>query len=116
MRDGQQPESSYPFDPGRQNEPPTYGIAQDPTVGEQFNLRRTMRISSVLYYNAEVLADNGHNGADERLTISIDSESWFATLGWSSFAHPRSTVLSYLHALMERAACCQLAAHPAVLD
>ena len=75
MRDGQQPESSYPFDPGRQNEPPTYGIAQDPTVGEQFNLRRTMRISSVLNYNAEVLADNGHNGADERLTVSIDSDN-----------------------------------------
>jgi hypothetical protein len=44
-------------------------------VGEQFNLRRTMRISSVLNYNAEVLADNGHNGADERLTVSIDSDN-----------------------------------------
>ena len=88
MRDGQQPDSAFPFDTGQPHLLQRYIVANDPTVGKDFATPRTMRVCNILSYMPQVVVDHNHLDADEAKIASSAGESVIQPVCAATRTHP----------------------------
>ena len=88
MRDGQQPDSAFPFDTGQPDLLQRYTVANDPTVGNDFAMPRTLRVCNIMKYMPQVVTDRGHTDADEAEIASAAGESAIEPVCDATRTHP----------------------------
>ena len=82
LRDGQQPERTFPFDTAQPDLLQGYTVANDPTVGNDFATPRTLRVCNILKCMPQVVANDGLTDADEAETVSAAEESAIEPVCW----------------------------------
>jgi hypothetical protein len=88
LRDGQQPDSAFPFDTGQPDLLQRYTVANDPTVGNDFAMPRTLRVCNIMKYMPQVVTDRGHTDAGEAEFPSATGESAIEPVCDAIRAHP----------------------------